>query len=101
MLQSVELDIFGDCKNLRNLSLSANSISDISISALYGLEHLEHLDLSNNNIEELDPLVFEAFSISTNRQNQEMSKLKHLNLAQNKIQSFPNHKRQHITVQAI
>jgi hypothetical protein len=86
MLQRLEAGIFSDCKNLRYLSLSANSISDISRSALYGLEHLEHLDLSNNNIEELDPLVFGSFSISTNRQNHQVSKLKHLNLAQNKIQ---------------
>jgi hypothetical protein len=46
------------------------------------------MDLSNNNIEALNPLVFEPLSISTNRYNHQVSKLKHLNLAQNKIRSF-------------
>jgi len=88
LLQSLESGIFSDCKNLRNLYRSENIISEISRSAFYGLDQLEHLDLSNNNIEELDPLVFQAFSISTNRQYLQVSKLKHLNLAQNKIQFF-------------
>ena len=88
LMQSLESGIFSECKNLRNLYLSENSISEISRSAFYGLDQLEHLDLSNNNIEELDPLVFQAFSISTNRQYHQVSKLKHLNLAQNQIQFF-------------
>jgi len=88
MLQCLEPGIFSDCTNLRNLSLSANKISEISRSTSYGLENLENSDLSNNNIEELDIRVFEAFSISTNRHNHQFTKLKHRNLAQNKIRSF-------------
>jgi hypothetical protein len=86
MLQSLESGIFSDCAKLRSLYLSVNSISDISVSLFSGLEYLEHLDLSNNNIQVINPLVFNAFAISTNRQNHEESKLKHLNLAQNKIE---------------
>ena len=88
ILQSLEPGIFSDCTNLRNLSLSANNISEISRTTFYGLENLENLDLSNNNIEELNPLVFESFSNSTNRRSYQVSKLKHLNLAQNKIRVF-------------
>jgi Leucine-rich repeat (LRR) protein len=33
--------------------------SNISSSSLYGLEQLEHIDLSNNSIEGLSPLVFQ------------------------------------------
>jgi Leucine-rich repeat (LRR) protein len=88
MLQSLEAGTFSDCTNLRNLFLSANNISEISRSAFYGLEHLENLDLSKNNIEELNPLLFESLSISTNRQNSQVSKLKYLNLARNKIRFF-------------
>jgi hypothetical protein len=65
------------------MSLSANSISDIS--ALYGLEHLEHLDLSNNNIEELDPLVFGSFSISMNVSTYELVSL---NVSSNRLASL-------------
>jgi hypothetical protein len=88
MLQSLEPGIFTDCTNLRNLSLSANRISEISIALFYGLEHLEHLDLSNNYIEELNPHLFDSFSISTKRQNHQVTKLKHLNLANNYIRFF-------------
>jgi Leucine-rich repeat (LRR) protein len=88
LLQSFESRIFGDCKYLRNFSLSENSISEISSSAFDGLEHLEQLDLSNNDIEKLDTLIFEAFSISTNRQNHQVSSLKPHNLAQKKVQFF-------------
>jgi Leucine-rich repeat (LRR) protein len=65
MLQILEPGIFSDCTNLRNLSLSANNIPEISRAVFYGLAHLEHLDLSNNNIEDFNPLVFEIFSISS------------------------------------
>ena len=88
MLQCIGSDIFTDCSNLCTLSLSTNNISDISRSAFYGLEHLEHLDLSNNIAQVIKPVLFEFLSISTNRKYQQVSKLKHLNLAQNKIRSF-------------
>jgi hypothetical protein len=88
MLQSLGPDLFTDCTNLRTLYLSGNNISEISTSTFRGLEQLEHLDLSNNNIEELNPLIFEPFSISTNRHIYQVSKLKHLNLAHNKIRFF-------------
>jgi len=88
MLESLGPELFTDCTNLLNLFLSANSISEISRSTFTGLEHLQHLDLSNNNIDELDPLVFQSFNISSNRQNHQVSKLKHLNLAENKIRFF-------------
>ena len=90
MLQSLEPEpgIFSDCTNLRNLSLSANKISEISRSTFYGLAHLQHLDLSINYIEELNPHVFEFFSIRTNRHNHQVTKLKHLNLVHNYIRVF-------------
>jgi hypothetical protein len=88
LLRSLEPGIFGDCTNLRYLSISANSISEISRYAFNGLEHLEQLDLSNNNIVELNPLAFEPFSINTNQHNHQVPKLKHLNLAHNKIHLF-------------
>jgi len=88
MLQILGPDLFTDCTNLRWLDLSGNNVSEISTSIFRGLEQLEQLDLSNNNIHELNPLVFEPFSISTNRHNHEVFKLKHLNLAHNKIRFF-------------
>jgi len=87
-INSIQPDTFIHNTELYWLGLEGNSITDVHPSAFYGLEHLEHLDLSNNNIQELDPLVFEAFSTSTNRQNHQVSNLKDLNLAQNKIQFF-------------
>ena len=36
----------------------------------------------------MNPILFETFLISTDRQNHHVSKLKHLNLAQNKIRFF-------------
>jgi Leucine-rich repeat (LRR) protein len=56
---------FTDCTNSWAPYLPANSISEISTS-FRGLEHLVNLDLSNNNIEELNPLAFNSFSNSTN-----------------------------------
>ena len=88
MLQSLGPDLFTDCTNLRSLNLSGNNVSEINASSFRGLEHLEHLDLSNNNIEELNPLVFQNTLTSSRRQTRQVSKLKHLNLAQNKIRSF-------------
>jgi hypothetical protein len=88
MLQRLGPGLFSDCTNLRSLSLSGNNISQISWSAFHGLEHLEHLDLSNNNIEKLHPLIFQTTLTNANRQSHQVSKLKHLNLAQNKIRSF-------------
>jgi hypothetical protein len=88
MLQSVGPDLFTDCTKLRSLYLSGNNISEISNSSFRGLEQLEHLDLSYNNIQELNPLAFEPFLISTNRHNHQVSKLKNLNLAHNKIRTF-------------
>jgi hypothetical protein len=88
LLINLEPGIFRDCTNLRNLSLSANRISEIIISSFYGLENLEQLDLSNNNIEVLKPSVFNSFSFIKNRQNHQLSKLRHINLAQNIMQSF-------------
>jgi hypothetical protein len=88
MLQSLGPDLFTDCTNLRSLYLSGNNVSEISTSTFRGLEQLEHLDLSNNNIQELNPLVFEPFSITTNRHNHQVSKLKNLNLSHNKIRFF-------------
>jgi hypothetical protein len=81
-------DTFIYNKELRFLYLQGNNISDISTSSFVGLEQLEDLDLSNNNIEELNPIVFQNTLTSTNPQSQQVSKLKHLNLAQNKIRSF-------------
>jgi hypothetical protein len=88
MLRNLEPGIFDGCTKLQALSLSANNLSEINRYAFDGLEHLELLDLSNNNIVELNPHVFETFSISTNRHNHKVSKLKHLNLAHNKIRLF-------------
>jgi hypothetical protein len=88
MLQSLGPDLFTDCTNLRSLYISGNNVSEISTSSFRGLEQLEHLDLSNNNIEELNPLVFHNTLTSSRRHNRQVSKLKHLNLAQNKIRSF-------------
>ena len=88
MLQSLEPELFTDCTNLRSLYISGNNVSEISNSSFSGLEQLEHLDLSNNNIQELNPLVFQNTLTSSRRQTRLVSKLKHLNLAQNKIRSF-------------
>jgi len=77
MLQSLEPEpgIFSDCTNLRNLSLSADKISEISRSTFYGLAQLQHLDLSINYIQELNPHLFRFFSIRTNRHNHQVTKL--------------------------
>ena len=88
MLQSLGSDLFTDCTNLRSLYLSGNNVSEISTWAFRGLEQLEHLDLSNNNIQELSPHVFQNTLTSSRRQIRQVSKLKHLNLTQNKIRSF-------------
>jgi Leucine-rich repeat (LRR) protein len=88
MLQILGSALFTDCTKLRSLYLSGNNVSEISTSSFRGLEQLEQLDLSNNNIEELNSSLFESFSINTNRHSHQVSKLKHLNLAQNKIRSF-------------
>ena len=55
---------------------------------MYRAEQLQQLDLSKNNIQELNPIVFQNTLISSRRQTSQVSKLKHLNLAQNKIRSF-------------
>jgi hypothetical protein len=88
MLQSLGSDLFTDCTNLRWLNLSGNNITQISNFSFSGLEHLEHLDLSNNNIQELNPLVFQNNLTGSHKQTRQVSKPKHLNLAQNKIRSF-------------
>jgi len=88
MLQSLGPDLFTDCTNLRSLYLSGNNVSEISTWSFRGLELLEHLDLSNNNIQDLDPLVFQNTLTCSHRETRKVSKLKHLNLAQNKIRSF-------------
>ena len=88
MLQSLGPDLCTDCTNLRRLYLSGNNVSEIDIWSFHGLEQMEHLDLSNNNIQELNPLVFQNTLTSSRRQTPQVSKLKHLNLAQNKIRSF-------------
>ena len=85
MLQSLGPDLFTDCTNLHSLHLSGNNVSKISTLSFRGLEHL---DLSNNNIQVLNPLVFQNTLTSSRRQTPQVSKLKHLNLAQNKIRSF-------------
>jgi len=87
-LQSLGPDLFTDCTNLRILNLSGNNLSEIRTSSFGRLEHLEHLDLSNNNIEELNPHVFQNTLTRSRTQTRQVSKLKHLNLAQNKIRSF-------------
>ena len=85
MLQRVGPELFTDCTNLRSLYLSGNNESEISNSLFRGLKTP---DLTNNYNEELNPLLFHFFSISTNRQNHLLSKLRNLNLAQNKIRFF-------------
>ena len=75
-------------RELTFLYIQGNKITEISKSSFRGLEQLEELDLSDNYIEELDPIVFHNNFTSTKRQNRQASKLKHLNLAQNTIQSF-------------
>jgi hypothetical protein len=87
-IKLINPDTFIHNKELTFLYLQGNNISDISTSSFRGLEQLKELDLSNNNIERLDPLVFQNTLTSTNRQSHQVSKLKHLNLAQNKIRSF-------------
>jgi hypothetical protein len=81
-------DTFIHNNELTFLYLGNNNISEISNLSFHGLEQLEELDLSNNNIEELNSLVFQNTLTSTDGQNHQVSKLKHLNLGQNKIRSF-------------
>jgi len=88
MLQSLGPELFIDCTNLRSLYLSGNNVSEISTWSFVGLQHLDHLDLSNNTIEVLNTLVFQNNLTCSRRQTRQVSKLKHLNLAQNKTRSF-------------
>jgi len=88
MLQSLEPCIFIGCTKLRNLSLSSNRISGIIISLFYGLEQLEQLGLSKNVILELNPLVFDSLSTSTNPQNHQVSTLKHLSIIRSALFLF-------------
>jgi hypothetical protein len=81
-------DTFIQNRELTFLYLQGNNITEISNSSFRGLEQLEDLDLSSNNIEELNPLVFHNTLNRTNGQNNHLSKLKRLNLAQNMIPSF-------------
>jgi Leucine-rich repeat (LRR) protein len=81
-------DTFIHKKELTFIYLQANNISDIITSSCRGLDQLVHLDLTNNNVEELDPLVFQNTLTSANRQGHEVSKLKHLSIARNKIRSL-------------
>jgi Leucine-rich repeat (LRR) protein len=74
--------------NLLNLSLAGNYISYISDKAFYALEQLERLDLSNNNIAVLSPDVFKHLLADKLVQKFHVLKLRHLNLAGNKIRSF-------------
>ena len=87
-ISSLNPDTFIHNNNLRVLNLQENNIIEISNSSFRGLEELEILDLSNNNIEELNPITFHNILTSTNRQNNQPSNLKHVNLAQNMIRSF-------------
>ena len=87
-ITSLNPDTFIHNRELTFLYLQGNNITEISNSSFHGLEQLEELDLSNNNIEELNPLAFNNTFPSTNRQNHQVSKLKRLNLAQNKIRFF-------------
>jgi len=87
-ISSLNPDTFIHNNNLRVLNLQENNITEISNSSFRGLEELEILDLSNNNIEELNPITFHNILTSTNRQNNQPSNLKHVNLAQNMIRSF-------------
>jgi Leucine-rich repeat (LRR) protein len=80
--------LFSTHTNLLNLSLAGNYISYISRMAFYGLEQLERLDLSNNNIAVLSPVVFRHLLAYKLVQKFNVLKLKHLNLAGNKIRSF-------------
>ena len=81
-------DTFIYNRELAFLYLQGNNITEISNISFRGLEQLEKLDLSNNDIEEMNPLVFHNTFTSTDRQNHQWSKMKYLNLAQNKIRSF-------------
>jgi Leucine-rich repeat (LRR) protein len=81
-------DTFFDNRELAILNLRGNNISEISNTLFLGLEQLVILDLSSNSIEQLNPLVFHNTINSTHRQNHQASKLKHINLAHNMIQSF-------------
>jgi hypothetical protein len=81
-------DTFVNNKKLTFLYLRGNKITVISSSSFRRLEQLEELDLSNNNIEDLNPLVFHNTLNRTNRPNVKGSKVKRLNVAQNKIRSF-------------
>jgi len=87
-ITSLNPDTFIHNRKLTFLYLQGNNITEISNSSFRGLEQLEELDLSNNNIQELNPLVFHNTLNSTNRQNHQVSKLKHIHLEQNKIRSF-------------
>jgi hypothetical protein len=84
----INSDTFIHNRELTFLYLQENKIREISNSSFRGLEQLEELDLSNNNIEELYPLVFHNNLDRTNGQNYQPSKLKRLNLAQNMIRTF-------------
>jgi hypothetical protein len=81
-------DTFIHNRELTFLYLQGNNITEIRNTLFGGLEQLEELDLWNNNIEELNPLVFHNTFTITNRQNHKASKLKHFNLAENYIRSF-------------
>jgi hypothetical protein len=87
-LISIYPDTFIHNKELTFAYLQGNNISDTHTSSFRALEQLKKLDLSNNNIDQLDPLVFQNTLTSTNRQSHKVSKLKHINLDQNKIRSF-------------
>ena len=87
-ITSLNPDTFIHNRELTSLYLQGNNITKISNSTFRGLEHLVQLDFSNNKMEELNPLVFHNTLSSTSRQNNQVSKLKSLNLAQNIIRCF-------------
>jgi Leucine-rich repeat (LRR) protein len=80
--------VFRKQGELQTLILSGNMLQSLEPGLLSDCTNLRNLDLSNNNIDQLDPLVFQNTLTSTNRQSHQVSKLKHINLAQNKIRSF-------------
>jgi carboxypeptidase N regulatory subunit len=87
-LTHLDSKLFSVYTNLLNLSLAGNNILDINSMTFYALEQLEYLDLSSNNIIVINPLVFRPFLTDEHAQKYNVSKLKYLNLAQNKIRSF-------------